>query len=108
MFIGRIAKKFGSAFFIVKECDWCFNFVFHCYARARDFPRNVPLKISSKITHLRRSSEILYRKSTRTINAVIVGEGVGGGDVEVKVIFALPDVLNSSSSISLISEFHLT
>ena len=48
------------------------------------------------------------------INAVIVGEvvgegvGVGVGDVEVKVIFALPDVLNSSSSISLISEFHLT
>ena len=43
-----------------------------------------------------------------SINTVIVGEGVGGGDVEVKVIFALPDVLNSSSSISLISEFHLT
>ena len=42
------------------------------------------------------------------INAVIVGEGVGSGDVEVKVIFSLPDVLNSSSSISLISEFHLT
>ena len=44
------------------------------------------------------------------INAVIVGEGEGEGvgDVEVKVIFALPDVLNSSSSISLISEFHLT
>ena len=44
-----------------------------------------------------------------SINAVIVGEGGGGGgDVEVKDIFALPDVLNSSSSISLISEFHLT
>ena len=44
----------------------------------------------------------------RTINAVVVGEGAGGGDVEVKVIFALPNVLNFSNSISLIGEFHLT
>lgn len=84
------------------------SILFFSATSARDFPRKVPLTISSKITHLRRSSEILHRKSTRTINAVIVEEGGGGGDVEVKVIFVLPDVLNSSSSISLVSQFHLT